>query len=337
MGADFLLQLAAGARRAPQTTIKGLGALSGAERLALLHEALGRGITQTYRTYSPDTEAAIYQLVANEFIATPQERCWEKFFTSTHPQASRFNTMYQEVWKRVAHYGEATSFSSPTMLTYVLQTIVARRGDPIAVPTPILRPLAQCRTPQFEILHVVQHGSMPLFICGGFELLPEARKIIADELSQMTAWGYRWPGAISLRESPGGVRRTNKAPCKTMSRWPGSHLQIGVVPTRMPCTLRHELMHEVRAQLSKETLDRVEKLYDQAMRADFGLIFNDEYYMHRYLHAGHPMQDSNEFFASAAHAYSHHPVALLETIHGAPPPVQAYAQAMVQLLKNKVF
>lgn len=326
--------LAIEARRHPDHVTTNLAVLGAGDRDAILAQAKRAPRHEFFRRYTPDLETAARQLVANEYVASPADQRWKSFFVSQNNNANRFNRYYQAIWASVDAAGETAIFSEPRMLTYVLQTVSQSEG-----PASLLRPTAMDPTPRREDLRVPGIGKIPIFVCGVLAMLPGASSAIIDELRWMHTQAYRWPGAIVVKREPGGSRQTDREPCPGLPKWTGSHLRIGAVAERMPCTLRHEDMHEVRAQLSAKVLKKVEGIYDQAMAADAGLIFNDEFYMKKFLHAGHPMHNSNEFFASAAHAFTHHADDVVALIRdpSTPQPVRAYATAMWRLLRDAVF
>lgn len=334
MGNDSILALAREARLNPDGVTANLGGLAPEERVSLLNQAVHGHRHEPYRRYTPNLEDAVLQLVANEYVAPPADRRWEKFFISQNRNANLFHRQYMDVWTQVAVAGEVNFFSKPRLLTYVLQT-VSTAGKPAL----LLKNAPIGTAPRQEDLPIPGLGKIPIYMCGAMEMLPGATAAIRDELRWMHTQGYRWPGAIMVRAEPGGSRQTNLEPCEGLPKFQGSHLRIGAVAERMPCTLRHEDMHEIRSQLPAHVLNRVEVLYDQAMAEDFGLFFNDEYYMIKFLHAGHPMKNSNEFFGSAAHAFTHHADDLVALVQdpSTPQPVRAYATAMWRLLRDEVF
>lgn len=328
------MDLAREARLSPDHVIANLSVLTPTERVRLLAHAVRDFGHEPYRRYSPDMGDAVRQLVANEYVSPPNEQQWETFFVSQNAKANLFNQYYQDVWNQAFAIGPEQFFSDPRMLAYVLQTLSTAEK-----PASLLKPTADKSILRQEDLPIPGLGEIPIYICSAMELLPGARSAIVAELSWMRAQGYRWPGAIMVKSDPGGSRQTDREPCAGLPKLKGSHLRIGAVAERMPCTLRHEDMHEVRAQLPAQVLLNVNKIYDQAMAADAGLIFNDEFYMKKFLHAGHPMQNSNEFFASAAHAFTHHADEMAALIQSpdTPQAVRTYATAMWHLLRDEVF
>lgn len=334
MGNDPIIALAREARLSPEHTIANLAALAPSERVGILARAVSDYGHEPYRRYTADMGEAVRQLVANEYVAPKAEQRWQTFFMSQKASANFFHHHYLDMWKQVDAVGEMSFFSDPRMLTYVLQTVSTAKN-----PASLLRSTSDKAISRQEDLPIPGLGKIPIYICGAMEMLPGAAATIVDELRWMHIQGYRWPGAIMVKADPGGSRQTDREPCVGLPKIKGSHLRIGAVAERMPCTLRHEDMHEVRAQLPAHVLKRVDKIYDRAMVVDAGLIFNDEYYMKKFLHAGHPMQNANEFFAGAAHAFTHHADEMVALIQSpdTPKSVRTYAIAMWRLLRDDVF
>lgn len=333
MANDRIMALAREARLNPGHTQANLSVLGLKERVLILQQALGEPHTP-YRRYTPNLDAAVLQLVANEYVAPPGERRWQTFYSSPHAAGNLFHLQYMDVWQHVDAVGAQTFFAEPRMLTYVLQTV-----SPPNKIVSLLKAVSSIAAVRHEKLVIPGVGKISVFVCGAMAMLPGSTSVIVDEMRWMSAQHYALPGAIMVKPEPGGSRQTNREPCADLPIFKGSHLRVGAVGDRMSCTLRHENMHEVRARLPEHVLHRVEEIYGEAMVADFGLIFNDEYYMKKFLHAGHPMQNSNEFFASAAHAFTHHAdaVAMLTQDPATPENVRAYAIPMWRFLRDDIF
>lgn len=329
MCADPLLKLAAQARRDPKSVIRDLEAMSVPDRESLLANVLTHYTTQSFRPYSPDVNQAIRQLVANEFVATPKERKWEKFYRSTTDDGCNFLRRYQKIWKE-------TDFSQPEMLTYVLQTVVRSKAE--AAPmlgAALLRLPHQPEGARKSTPLTVGDKSVDVYICGDYEPTDAGRQLLVAGLKWVQDVGYQLPVAVEVRDTPGGYHYYNDKLCK---QFPveGSAVKVGLIPQRAHCTARHELSHVIYAQQSNVVRQKVKALYEQAMRADYGLIFNDEHYMvdYKFLHAGHPMQNDSEFFAGALHAYSQHQDELMKNINAptTPKAVKAYAMDTLKVL-----
>jgi hypothetical protein len=141
---------------------------------------------------------------------------------------------------------------------------------------------------------------------------------------------------VAITDTPGGYHYYNEKLCGRY-KVKGHSVRIGLISERAPCTARHELSHVVFADLPKPVRRKITQLYKQAMASDDkGLIFNDEYYMFKFLHAGHPMQNESEFFAGAMHAYTQHRDELMKNINAqtTPKTVKDYALATIEVLGN---
>lgn len=329
MCADVIIQLAAQARRDPNSVIRDLTAMTAPDRASVLANIQTHYTTQSFRPYTPNVEQAIQQLVANEFVATPQERNWGRFYKSTDPNGCDFLRRYQKIWKEA-------NFSQPEMLTYVLQTVVRSKADaaPMAGAALLMFP-HQPEGARKSISLTVGSKSVDMYICGDYEPTESGRTLLVAALQWVLDSGYQLPAAVEVRDTPGGYHYYNDKMCK---KFPveGSAIKVGLVPQRAHCTARHELSHVIYAQQSNAMREKVKALYAQAMRADYGLIFNDEYYMidQKFLHAGHPMQNDSEFFAGALHAYSQHRDELMTNINAptTPKAVKAYALGTIRVL-----
>lgn len=333
MGKDLIMALAREARLNPGHAIANLSVLPPSERAQILKQALAAPHTP-YRRYSPNPDEVVLQLIANEYVAPSDERRLKTFYSSQSAAGNLFHLQYLDVWQHADAVGAQAFFSEPRLLTYVLQTVT-----PPNKITSLLKAVSALGGARQEKLVIPGVGKIPVFVCGAMAMLPSSTSVIVDEMRWMSAQNYALPGAIMVKPEAGGSRQTNREPCAGLPVFKGSHLRVGAVGDRMACTLRHEDMHEVRARLPDHVLQRVEGIYGEAMLADFGLIFNDEFYMKKFLHAGHPMQNSNEFFASAAHAFTHHADALVILIQSpdTPKAVRSYASAMWHLLRDDVF
>jgi hypothetical protein len=329
MCADALLQLAAQARRDPNSVIRDLEAMPSPDRGSVLANILTHYTAQSFRPYTPNVDQAIRQLVANEFVATPQERNWGKFYKSTDSNGCNFLRRYQKIWAE-------SDFSEPEMLTYVLQTVVRSKAEAAPLQGAALLMLPhQPEGPRKATPLTVGAKSVDVYICGDYEPTAAGRNVLIEGLKWVLDAGYQLPAAVEVRDTPGGYHYYNDKMCK---KFPveGSAIKVGLIPQRAPCTARHELSHVIYAQQSSAVRQKVKSVFAQAMRADYGLIFNDEYYMvdYKFLHAGHPMENDSEFFAGALHAYSQHRDKLMVNINAATTPtaVKAYALGTIQLL-----
>lgn len=337
MCADVIVQLAARARQDPQALMRELGALAPGDREGLLYVVQTQYATQSFRPYTPHVTQAILQLVANEFVATPEERNWQPFYKSRDKAGNGFLQRYQQIWKAAAEVGEDRYFAQPDMLTYVLQTVTRPKTEipPVRGAALLALPPTQTMMERRSVPIVVGGQSVAVYICGNCEPTDAGRTMLTEGLKWVQDVGYQLPAAVEVRDAPGGYHYFNGKMCE---KFPvvGSAVKVGLVPERAACTARHELSHVIYAQQGPAMRQDVKALYERAMRADYGLIFNDEHYMvdRRFLHAGHPMQNASEFFAGALHAYSQHPDELMENINAptTPQAVKDYARATLKLL-----
>lgn len=329
MGTDPILNWAARARKQPEAVIRDLAAMMAPDRASVLANIQTHYTTQHFRPYTPNSEQAIRQLVANEFVATPREQNWVKFYKSTDPNGSSFLRRYQKIWAE-------SDFSEPEMLTYVLQTVVRSKAEKAPLQGAALLALPhQPEGARKSHALSVSGKAVDMYICGDYEPTDAGRTLLVAALQWVLDSGYQLPEAVEVRDTPGGYHYYNDKLCK---QFPveGSAIKVGLVPQRAQCTARHELSHVIYAQQSRAVRDKVKALFAQAMRADYGLIFNDEYYMvdRKFLHAGHPMENDSEFFAGAMHAYSQHRDELMSNITASTTPkaVKAYALGTIKVL-----
>lgn len=322
------------------------------ERLALVRRLQKECTPRPYRPYAPDPLVAARQLVVSEVI--DGQRCayqtsvkvkpFTDFYEGPTPEANRFFKLYRQEWRAMRRLGVSKYLATPERLSDYVQGI-AHGGE-----GPASSEMAQWMTARFysgphrELLPITSEKKIPLFICEAFDPTPHARDQIAGELRWLLEQGYEVPPVV-LRTLPGGAHRdgSRRPPCDHQAfAFFGMYVFIGLFPKRTPCTIRHEVMHSVYRQLEKkhpEIIAKLRAIYAEAMRADMGLIFNDEYFMDVFLHAGHPMHNDNEFFASAAHAYTHHADRLVQYINDprTTTATRAYATAMWRLLRDDVF
>lgn len=352
MGKDAIAQLAKRVRTAPDAVIRDIPAMTPKDRLGLVRHLRKECTPLPYRPYAPDPRVAARQLVVAELI--DGQRCEYQTIVKVKPltdfyegptrEANRFYQLYRSEWRKLRHAGAEKYLASPDRLAdYVLG--IGRGGD-----APTFDQMAQWMTPKLyrgphrETLQVAPDRSIRLFICEAFDLTAMVRELIAEELRWVLTQGYQITD-VALRSAPGGAHRdgAKRPPCDEKSfALSGMYVFIGVFPGRTPCTIRHEILHSVYHQLQEKkpaSIERLRNIYADAMKADTGLIFNDEFYMDVFLHAGHPMHNDNEFFAGAAHAFSHHGDRLAQHIQDprTTPETRAYATAMWRFLRDDVF
>lgn len=336
----------------PDAVIRDIPAMTPKGRQALVRQLRTECTPMPYRPYAPDPHVAARQLVVAELI--DGQRCSYQtvakvkpltdFYEGPTPKANRFYQLYQGEWKKLRSQGAERYLASPDRLAdYILG--IGRGGD-----SPTFDQMAQWMTPKLywgphkETLQVSSDRSIRLFICEAFDPTAMVRELIAEELQWVLAQGYQITD-VALRSAPGGAHRdgTQRPPCNEKAfALSGTYVFIGLFPKRTPCTIRHEILHSVYHQLLEKkpaVIEKLRKIYADAMKADTGLIFNDEFYMDVFLHAGHPMHNDSEFFAGAAHAFSHHGDRLVQHIRDplTAPETRAYATAMWRLLRGDVF
>jgi hypothetical protein len=347
-----ILDLAAVARESPQTAIFELSQLRPAQRQAVFCDIRDHYVTQSYRPYTPNVDQAIHQLVANEFMASPAEqKKWTNFYAGAslrkrfpdryHPAVTveqTFAERYQEVWRWAQTEGTTRFFSQPDMLTYVAQTVRYAKTDPVPIQGSLMlvTPASTTAFPRGGTLKLGAE-SVAFYSCGNFVANLEGNQILTDELGWVSRQSYKLPAAVALTDTPGGYHYYNGMLCDTVKVL-GHSIRAGLIYERFPCTLRHELSHVIYAQLDPAARQKIEELYLLAMTADFGLLFNDEYYMkdRKFLHAGHPMKNPSEFFAGALHAVSQHRSEVMQNMNrpDTPEAVRAYAYPMMDLISG---
>ncbi len=334
MGTDPILDLAKRARTQPNAVIHDLAVMTAPDRETLLANVQTHYATEIFLHYFPDIDHAVRQLMANEFVSG---KSFESEFYQHKRHPNDFGEKYESLWLR-ATYHRASFFSQPEMLAYVLQTVV--RSNAEAAPIEKVSELFHHdATFPSRISRWGNIGKLDiwLYTCNYFEVLPAGMDVLQEGLEWLIQLGYQPPVAVEAEEYPGGYHYYDHNMCGD-SQFPmkGHSVRIGMIPNRAPCTMRHELSHVILAQLDKPMRHQVETLYQHAMKADFGLIFDDEFYMHKYLHAGHPMLNDSEFFAGAMHAYTHHREELMANINAptTPKAVKAYALATIKVLEK---
>jgi hypothetical protein len=315
-----------------------------AQRLGWVRQLRKEYTPMPYRPYAPDPQVAARQLVVAELIASIKFKPFKDFYKGPTREANRFYQFYQREWKDLRRLGAERYLSTPERLADYVQGIGHGGEFPNTFQMSQWMSPRSDRRPHRESLQISSEKSIQLFICGAFDPTAMAREVVAEELRWVMAQGYQITD-VALRTTPGGAHRdgTKRPPCDEKAfMLSGMYIFIGLFPKRTPCTIRHEVLHSVYHQLLEkrpEVITRLRQIYADAMKADMGLIFNDEYFMDVFLHAGHPMHNDNEFFASAAHAYSHHADRLVQYIQDpqTTPATRAYAITMWCYLRDDVF
>jgi len=329
-----------------------------AARLERVQTLLSQCPKMGARPYAADLPTAVRQLVVAEIVdayrvhcgqaapkvGSPALHAFKNFYEGPRKVAgaNRFYERYTQEWAHLYKLGIEAYLAVPERLADLeatLQNATAPASE--AVLSGMMKRVVKLSTSEPVILSQEQRSR--LYACGVVPTESTKQQIILG-MKWLVEQGYS-PVPVALRETPGGAHRyaQKQPPCDDRNnRFRGAYILTGIYPGRTDCTTRHEASHSIYHQIentSPATMKEIKNLYARAMLADAGLIFNDEYYMGHFIHAGHPMHNDNEFFAGAAHAYSHHADRLVSYIRdprtsGA---TKSYAISTWQLLRDQVF
>lgn len=312
-----------------------------------------------FRPRAFDIPTAARQLVVAELVDAYRNQCeldlkgdlkldpFKDFYESDlKPRniSNRFYHHYLMEWRDLKRLGPLEYKGTGERIADFAQAVaLGRKSASAQEMVKVLTP-RKSAVPYEKMVTLRANPGVKLYVCGAFDPTPATVALVTEGVQWMVDQGYT-PTPIALRQQPGGAHRDAHArpPCGVQKwRFSGMYALVGIYPERTPCTIRHEVSHSIYHQLEKsdpDVIKKVKEIYKQAMAADVGLIFNDEYYMDVFPHAGHPMHNDGEFFAGAAHAYTHHAKRLDDHIKDdrTPEAVRKYALAMVQLLRERVF